>query len=285
MLDMLAENPFLLRAIIGVVLASFASATMGSFTVLRGISFLTAEVAHAALGGAALGVFLQSTGIAPWIDPFYVATIFAVATAIFTGYAGEKGYTIKMETAIGVAFAVSMSLAVTMMGLIPSEKLPKIWGYLIGDILLLTYEDITSLLIITTVVVILTTLFCREFAYISFDIEGAAASGLNVRAYHYAMIILAALAIVVSTKTVGSILVYAFMVAPAATALELASDIPSVMIISLLLSLVCGLSGIALSLTVNLAPSGITGLILSAIYLITIILLPLIKKAKERFRH
>jgi len=279
---MLVKNPFLLRAIIGVVLASFASATMGSFTVLRGITFLTAEVAHAALGGAALGVFLQSSGIAPWIDPFYVATIFAVVTAILTGYAGERGHTIKMETAIGVAFAVSMSLAVTMVGLIPSEKLPKIWGYLIGDVLLLTYDDILSLLIITIAVVILTTLFCKEFSYISFDIEGAAAAGLNVKAYHYAMIILSALAIVVSTKTVGSILVYAFMVAPAATALELASNVPSVMIISLLLSLTCGLAGIAISFTVNLAPSGITGLLLSAIYIITIFTAPLAKRAKAR---
>jgi len=280
MLDLLIKNPFILRAIIGIILASFAAATMGSFTVIRGISFLTAEVAHAALGGAALGVFLQSSGIMPWINPFHIAIIFAVVTAIFTGYAGEKGYTIKMETAIGVAFAISMSLAVTLMGLIPSEKLPEVWGYLIGDVLLLTREDILILTIITAATVLLTTFFCREFSYISFDIEGAAASGLNVRAYHYLMLTLASLAIVTTTKTVGSILVYAFMVAPAATALEIAGNIPSIMIISLLLSTTCGLIGLSISLIINVAPSGITGLLLSAIYLVTITLVPILKKTK-----
>jgi len=280
MLDLLIKNPFILRAIIGIILASFAAATMGSFTVIRGISFLTAEVAHAALGGAALGVFLQSSGIMPWINPFHIAIIFAVVTSIFTGYAGEKGYTIKMETAIGVAFAISMSLAVTLMGLIPSEKLPEVWGYLIGDVLLLTREDILILTIITAATVLLTTFFCREFSYISFDIEGAAASGLNVRAYHYLMLTLASLAIVTTTKTVGSILVYAFMVAPAATALEIAGNIPNIMIISLLLSTTCGLIGLSISLITNIAPSGITGLLLSAIYLVTITLVPILKKTK-----
>lgn len=280
MLDPLTRNPFILRAIIGIVLASLSAATMGSFTVVRGISFLTAEVAHAALGGAALGVFLQSSGILPTINPFHIAVLFAVVTAIFTGYAGEKGYIIKMETAIGVVFAISMSLAVTLMGLIPSEKLPEVWGYLIGDVLLLTNEDIIILAIITAITVILTTLFCREFSYISFDMEGAEALGLNVKAYHYLMLTLASLAIVTTTKTVGSILVYAFMVAPAATALEIAKDLPSIVIISLILSATCGIIGLTISLIVNIAPSGITGLLLSAIYLITLTLTPILKKTR-----
>ncbi|RLF97812.1 MAG: ABC transporter permease [Thaumarchaeota archaeon] len=277
MLDILIKNPFLLRAIIGIVLASFASATMGTFTMLRGISFLTAEVAHAALGGAALGIFLQSIGLIGDLDPFYIALLFSIATALFTGYAGEKE-AIRMETAIGVAFAISMSLAVTLMGMIPSEKIPKIWGYLIGDVLLLTYNDITMLLAVTLIVVTLTTIFCREFAYISFDIEGAESMGLNVKLYSYLMLLLAALAIVTTTKTVGSILVYAFMIAPSAIASEIAGSVPSIMIVSLIISITCGIAGLYLSLILNMAPSGLIGLMLSALYLTVIIVVRAIKK-------
>ncbi len=277
MLDILVKNPFLLRAILGLFLASFASATMGTFTMLRGISFLTAEVAHAALGGAALGIFLQSIGLIGDLDPFYIALIFSITTALFTGYAGEKE-SIRMETAIGVSFAISMSIAVTLMGMIPSEKLPKIWGYLIGDILLLTYNDLQILFLVTLIVVITTTIFCREFAYISFDIEGAESMGLNVKLYQYLMLFLAALAIVTATKTIGSILVYAFMIAPSAIAAEIASSVPGIMIISLLISIICGLIGLKLSLILNIAPSGLIGLILSITYLVVTMIIKTIKK-------
>ncbi|HDO20447.1 MAG TPA: ABC transporter permease, partial [Candidatus Bathyarchaeota archaeon] len=152
MLEQLMINPFIFRAIIGIVLASFSASTMGTFIVVRGISFLTAEVAHAALGGAALGIFLQAVGLLPNVNPFIIATIFAIGVTIITGIASREGTRKKLETAIGAAFAISMAMAVTLMGIIPSERLPEIWGYLIGDLLLLTYDDLLLLATITAII-------------------------------------------------------------------------------------------------------------------------------------
>jgi len=267
MLEQLMINPFIFRAIIGIVLASFSASTMGTFIVVRGISFLTAEVAHAALGGAALGIFLQAVGLLPNVNPFIIATIFAIGVTIITGIASREGTRKKLETAIGAAFAISMAMAVTLMGIIPSERLPEIWGYLIGDLLLLTYDDLLLLATITAIITVLTTIFLREFLYISFDIEGAEALGLNSKIYNYLMLILASLSIVVETKTVGSIIVYAFMILPAAIASQAKIDITSIMIYSLLISIFVGLIGLTFSLILNLPPSGIIGLILSGIYI------------------
>jgi len=267
MLEQLMINPFIFRAIIGIVLASFSASTMGTFIVVRGISFLTAEVAHAALGGAALGIFLQAVGLLPNVNPFIIATIFAIGVTIITGIASREGTRKKLETAIGAAFAISMAMAVTLMGIIPSERLPEIWGYLIGDLLLLTYDDLLLLATITAIITVLTTIFLREFLYISFDIEGAEALGLNSKIYNYLMLILASLSIVVETKTVGSIIVYAFMILPAAIASQAKIDITSIMIYSLLISIFVGLIGLTFSLILNLPPSGLIGLILSGIYI------------------
>ena len=268
MLNILMENPFLLRALIGVVLTSFSAATMGTFIVLRGISFLTAEVAHAALAGVALAIFLQSIGILPSWNPFIIAIIFALGTATLTGYASERGQIHTMEAAIGVAFAISMALAVTLMGLVPSERLPEIWGYLIGDILLLTYNDLIMLTITTIIITVITTLLLKEFLYISFDIEGAEAMGINTNRYNYLMLIVAALAIVIETKTVGSILVYTYMILPAAIISKMNKNITQIMSYSLILSILTGLAGIWLSLITDLPPSGIIGIILSTAYMI-----------------
>jgi len=267
MLEQLMINPFIFRAIIGIVLASFSASTMGTFIVVRGISFLTAEVAHAALGGAALGIFLQAVGLLPNVNPFIIATIFAIGVTIITGIASREGTRKKLETAIGAAFAISMAMAVTLMGIIPSERLPEIWGYLIGDLLLLTYDDLLLLATITAIITVLTTIFLREFLYISFDIEGAEALGLNSKIYNYLMLMLASLSIVVETKTVGSIIVYAFMILPAAIASQAKIDITSIMIYSLLISIFVGLIGLTFSLILNLPPSGLIGLILSGIYI------------------
>ncbi|HDD67670.1 MAG TPA: hypothetical protein ENG31_03520, partial [Candidatus Thorarchaeota archaeon] len=59
-------TPLVMRAMIGALLIAIVASASGSFLVFRGLSFMTSGVAHAALGGAALGLFLQYTGIAPW---------------------------------------------------------------------------------------------------------------------------------------------------------------------------------------------------------------------------
>jgi ABC-type Mn2+/Zn2+ transport system permease subunit len=73
---LILESPFLQRAIIGALMIAVVASTSGSFLVFRGLSFMTSGVAHAALGGAALGLFLQATGIAPWFDPMVGALVF-----------------------------------------------------------------------------------------------------------------------------------------------------------------------------------------------------------------
>ncbi|MBE0527547.1 MAG: metal ABC transporter permease, partial [Candidatus Thorarchaeota archaeon] len=220
-IQIIIESPFLQRAILGAILIAIIAAASGTFLVFRGLSFMASGVAHAALGGTALGIFLQDSGLVPWFDPILGALLFSVLVAAFTGYAGESGIAQKMEVAVGVSFALSMSFAVFLMYYIPPYRVPQIWGYLIGDILLLNNLDIIMLGSTTLLLAVITLMFNKEFVYVSVDMEGSTAHGMNARAYHYLMLIVSALAIALATKAVGAILVYAIMVAPAAASNEL----------------------------------------------------------------
>lgn len=262
--------PFVQRAILGAFLIAIVASASGTFLVFRGLSFMAAGVAHAALGGAALGLFLQYTGIAPWFDPILGALLFAVLVALITGYAGEKGIPEKMEVAIGVSFALSMSIAVMLMYYIPPTQVPQIWGYLIGDILLLNDFDLTLLAMTAASLLFLTILFNKEFVYVSVDMEGATAHGLNSRAYHYLMLITSALAIGFATKAVGAILVYAIMIAPAAASNEILRSVRAVIFAVFGIALVSEMLGLAASFAVQASPSAIAGIIAALSYVLAI---------------
>lgn len=269
-ISLIVSSPIMQRAILASLLVAVIAATSGTFMVFRGLSFLTSGVAHAALGGASLGLFLQATGIAPWFDPILGAVIFAVFVAILTGYAGERGIAQRMEVAVGVSFALSMSLAVFLMYYLPPTMIPRIWGYLIGDILLLDNLDIVLLIGTALSLVLLIILFKKEFVYVSIDMEGSTAHGMNARGYHYLMLIFAAVAIALTTKAVGAILVYAILVAPAAASNEILKTVNSVIIGVFIIALVSMLAGLAGSFTILASPSAIAGLIAALSYIIAI---------------
>ncbi len=277
-LQTILTSPFLQRALIGAFLIAIVAAASGTFLVFRGLSFMASGVAHAALGGTALGIFLQDSGIAPWFDPVIGALMFAILVAVFTGYAGESGITQKMEVAVGVSFALSMSLAVFLMYYIPPYRVPQIWGYLIGDILLLNNIDVILLASTAALLGFITLMFNKEFVYVSVDMEGSIAHGMNARAYHYLMLVVSALAIALATKAVGAILVYAIMIAPAAASNELVKSVRGVIFSVFLIALSAEIIGIASSFVLYVSPSAIAGILAALSYILAL----QIKRIRER---
>jgi len=265
------SNPFIIRAIIAVILIAFVSSAIGSLTIFRGQSFLVAGIAHGALAGAALAIYLDYYGIIPCINPMLGAALFGLVMALAIGYVSGRDSREKIDTVIGISFALAMSLAILFISMI-REYAVQAWGLIMGDLLLLTSFDLLLLIIISSVTVFLVTLFYREFIFISFDEEGAYSLGLRVMLYNYLLLVLTALSIVVLLKGVGAILVYVMLIIPAAAANNIANTTSNVMILSLLFALISGLLGLAISLIFNVAPSAVAGLIATLIYLITLLI-------------
>ncbi len=267
----MALETVLLAAVAGA-LVSVAAGALGPLVVYRGLSFLVSAAAHAALGGAALALLLQPR--LPWLDPTIGAAGMAVVVASVVGAAGRSGRGrggASMEVAVGVSFAGSMSLAVLLMYWLPPERLPMVWGYLVGDILLLSPVDLAIIALTATLSLAAVTAFYREFIYSSFDPVASEAHGLRVGLYDWVMLTVIALSVSAMTKAVGAILVYALIVAPAGAAVRYARGPKHCMALAFLISAASIAVGLSLSTVVNVSPSAIAGMVSAAAYLASLL--------------
>ncbi len=262
-LDVLAQ-PYMIRAIAGVIIIAINASIAGSFTVFRNVSFLVAGASHSALAGAALFILLATYGFPA--NPLIGALLFAIAIAMIAGHASRE----ETNTAIGISFAMSMSLAILFISMI-REYAAKVWGLLVGDLFLLTNEDLYLMTFVTFLSLMVTLLFYRAFLFISFDAEGAMAFGLNTRRYNYLLLSLISISAVMLLKGVGAILVFAMLVAPAAASNEFASNIRDVFVYAFLIALVSGFVGIAISFYFEVSPGAVASLLATTIYFFTLI--------------
>lgn len=267
MLDPL--SPFLVRAYFAIILTSFMSLTSG-FALLRGASYLPAEASHSALGGAAIGVFIgYMFGIG--VDPFYFAILFSSFTAMLVAYAGRHGGAEVLNAALGGMLAISVSFYALFRALVPAELKVILDGYLVGDILLLTYDDLIRLAMIIFCGTIILYLFKNEILYVCFDQEGAEALGLDVPFYDYVLFFFMGLAGGLAAKTIGSLMVFALIMLPSVIAKEYSKNIQKYFLNIVIITLVFGYSGILVSIISGLPSSGSIAAIASFAYIVSII--------------
>lgn len=248
------ELPFMQRALIGGVLVGFLASYYGVFVVQRGLSFLGSGLAHAAFGGIALGLLLET-------EPLWVAVPFTLMVALGITWVKEKT-AVGGDTAIGIFFAISMALGIVFLFL-RREYTADAFTYLFGSILAVTWTDIG----ITALIAAITGLFSsswKRWAYTSFDRELAQSDHLPVRRDDYILSMLVAITIVVSIKVVGIVLIAAFLVIPAATARIVSTTFRRMTILSVVLGMLSAIMGLWISYYLDL-PSGATIILLQAL--------------------
>lgn len=264
-------SPFIINAMIGIILGSLAALIAGTLSMLRGVHYLSAEVTHAALGGAAIGALFYEI---MHIDSafFIIALLFSILTAMFTGYITRKEGIEVSGLAIGLALAFSLSIYAIVIGLIPAGLQIKVNSYLISDILLLTQTDLMYMSITVIFGLLIIFLFYNEVIYTCFDLEGTEALGLRTVTYDYIIFALVGIAGVVIAKAVGALLVFALAIVPAASARELSNSVPKLFLYTFVIALLSGFAGLFLSIIINFPTSGLIAIIASIIYLMIILI-------------
>lgn len=264
-------SPFIINAMIGIILGSLAALIAGTLSMLRGVHYLSAEVTHAALGGAAIGALFYEI---MHVDSafFIIALLFSILTAMFTGYITRKEGIEVSGLAIGLALAFSLSIYAIVIGLIPAELQIKVNSYLISDILLLTQTDLMYMSITVIFGLLIIFLFYNEVIYTCFDLEGTEALGLRTVTYDYIIFALVGIAGVVIAKAVGALLVFALAIVPAASARELSNSVPKLFLYTFVIALLSGFAGLFLSIIINFPTSGLIAIIASIIYLMIILI-------------
>ncbi len=252
-------SPFVLRATVGVFLTSVNAALSGAFAGFRNSTFLVTGASHAALGGAALVIVLEAHGVMSGVDPLVGGAAFAVVLALLAGHASGRGLAADVDIAVGVGFALAMAIAVLLISLVP-ESASRVWGLLMGDLLLVTPSELKLLGGMTLVVAAAFGLFRREFLFVTFDMDGAKAFGIRATRYNYLLFALIGLSSAILVKSVGAILVFAMLSAPAATALRLASSVRGAILLSFAFAMGAGLLGIVVSYPTDLSVSALAAL-------------------------
>ncbi len=259
---------FLMYGLLAAIISSILCSSVGTFIVLRGLSFMGAGVAHAALAGAALALLLNLTD--SW-SIFALALLFSLPLAFFVAYVGERG--LRMDIAVGIMFALNMSLSVLFIGML-KEYTIEAWSLIFGDILGVNAEELILMVISMFIIEIVLLLFYKEFKFIVFDFEGAIASGIHARIVHYIMTFIVALAIVSVLKSVGALLVFALTVAPPFAAYELTHNIDNMLLLSLLLGVISSILGIILAFYINLPASAVIALTATTTAAISMVISP-----------
>ena len=264
MLDLLTYD-FMQRSLLAAALVGGLCSLIGVFVVLRGLAFVGAGTAHAAFAGVALAYLMG------W-PPLLLAILFGLVTVWISGWVEEKG-TMKLDVSIGILYTTTMALAILFIGLMKTYN-AEVYGYLFGNVLSVTPEELRTIAGLSVVVVGSILLFSKELYSIAFDQEMAEASGVPARRMFFLLLTLVALTVVVSLKTVGAILVFAMVLLPASTAYQLTHSLSTLTWYSLIIGIVCSVAGVLFSALWDI-PSGPAIVLLSTlVFFISIVLSP-----------
>lgn len=248
-----------------ILMISAIVSIAGNLAVFRKSAFLIAGVAHSALAGVALSVFLISYGIE--LDYFLIATSFAI---LFAFIATTFSKFSDIDTGIGVSFALAMSVAVILISLSRGQT-AKLWAFLFGELFLVTHRDLIYLSIALLVICVLFGIFYDKLIFFLFDPEGAEASGINTKLLDAVLVAIVAIAVVSVIRAVGAILAYSIFVAPSAVAKKFSKSVVQSLLHTFLITLTCLAMGLIISYNFPISASAISAFIASIVYLLSTI--------------
>lgn len=197
----------MLQALAAGVLVSIACAIAGTFIVLRGLAFIGDALAHGVLPGIALALLLGFPGI---LGATLGAAFMIGGVTLIT-----QRSKLSSDTAIGLLFVGMLSLGVVIVSRSNSFA-GDLTRILFGEILGISLNSIFLQLVATAVIGAIAFICARPFMLLSFDPEQAQVAGFSTKLYHNIMLFMIAATIIVSFQTVGTLLVFGLLVAPAA---------------------------------------------------------------------
>lgn len=254
-LNAFLEYGFLTRAFIAGLLMSLTCGLLSPFVVLLRLSFSADGLAHASLGGLALGMFLLATGPAPTLASYAVRFVFtcvvAAAIAYFSG-----GQRVHSDTAVGACYVAAFALGILLLSL-RQRYSGHLEHFFFGSLLAVNPMECWLLAALCLVAVLLCFCCWRWLTQWTFDEELARAGGVPTAALRYVLILLIAATVILSTRVVGVLLVTAMLILPGAVGTLLGRSMGVITLLSLGVALASTLTGLALSNSADV-PSGPT---------------------------
>jgi len=248
-MDWLTE-PFALafqqRALVGGALAALALAVVGTWVVIRGMTFLGDALVHGVIPGIAAAILLDFNVL---LGAALAATVMIAGINLV-----HRQTAFSEDTGIGLLFVGMLGLGVILISRSESYT-GSLTGILFGDVLGVTATDLVLLGVVAGIVLVVSTSLYRNFLVLSFNEHKATMLGLRPRLAHLALLGLTTVSIVGSFQTVGTLLVFGLLVGPAATAALLVKRVPAMMITAAAIGVLSVAIGLVISYHANTSGS------------------------------
>ena len=220
---------------------------IGMFLVVRRYSLMADTLAHISFAGVAIGLLLG-------INPIFAAIALSVGASF--GIEGlRNSRRIHGESVLALFLSGSLAVAVIILSLAKGFN-ASLFSYLFGSISTVSHTDLWVTIALAVTVILAVALLYKELFFASFDAELAEAGGLPVKALNLAIVILAAVAVALSIRIVGVLLIGALMVIPVISAMQYGKGFRTTLLLSVAFSLVSVIVGLFASYYFNLASGG-----------------------------
>ncbi len=253
-LRMYLDFPLVRYALITGVLIALCSSLLGVTLVLKRFSFIGDGLSHVAFGAMAIAGVLHLTDDMLFVLPF---TIVSAILLLRTG----QNTKIKGDAAVAMISVGSLAVGYLLLSLfsasanLSGDVCTTLFGS--ASILTLTKAEVWLCAGLSIAVVIIFILFYNKIFAVTFDEDFARASGTRAEAYNLLIAVVIAVIIVLAMNLVGSLLISALIIFPAMSAMRLFRSFKGVTICSAVLSVICALLGILISILGN-TPVGST---------------------------
>ncbi len=237
--------PFFRYALIGVCIISIVSALIGTYIVTRRMTFILGGITHACFGGLGLGYFLG-------VSPMLMAALFAVGGSLGVDAISKRGS--RRDSAIAVIWAAGMALGILFIALTPGY-VPELTTFLFGNVMTITVADLWMFAGFTLLLLIFHAIFFNLIVAVSFDPGFARTRHLPVTFIDTVMTVFVALAIVLTIRMIGIMLLMSLISLPQMIAERFTRRYGTLVLLSGLISLIGCVGGLFTAYALNVPAS------------------------------
>ena len=263
-IDGLLNFHFLQNALITALVVGIVGGAVGCFIILRGMSLMGDAISHAVLPGVAISFILG-------INFFIGAIVFGLLASTIITYIKSNSI-IKSETAIGITFSSFLALGIILIGIANSST--DLFHILFGNILAVQDLDMWITIAVALLVLTTITIFFRPLLLTSFDPILAKSIGVKVTFYHYLLMVILTLVAVTAMQSVGTILIVALLITPAATAYLYANSLKTMIFLSSGFGALASVLGLFIGYSFNIAAGSSIVLTSALLFLISFFIVP-----------
>ncbi len=235
---------FISRALISSLAVAIIAGSLGCFVIWKRLSYFSDSISHSALLGVGLGII---SGLGINFGLIIVGIIFAVLVVFLQ----NRGM-LSNDAILGIFSHIALSIGIVVLGFVGDPN-TDYFAYLFGDILSITVSDIYWIFVVLAIVLVLLFIYWKKLLLLTLNEELATAEGLNKIFYELLFMFLIALAVTVSVRIVGVLLITSLLIIPPAIARVFSRSPLSMIFGSIVVSVITVIIGLYASIGFDIA--------------------------------